>query len=61
MPFPDPIHDKKPVRYFQTASEHSDPLRRFMIYVIGTTLISGVIDVFELRIYLKLGHAEYRR
>ncbi|MDJ0641613.1 MAG: hypothetical protein QNJ15_02245 [Erythrobacter sp.] len=40
---------------------HSEPLRWFMIYVIGTTLISGVIDVFELATYLRKGHVEYQR
>ncbi len=40
---------------------HSEPLRWFMIYVIGTTLISGVIDVLELVTYLRRGHVEYQR
>ncbi len=47
--------------YELTTQEHSLPLRWFMIYVIGTTIISGVIDVFELRTYLRRGHVEYRR
>ena len=47
--------------YALTAQAYSQPLRWFMIYVIGTTLISGVIDIFELRIYLKRGHVAYKR
>ncbi len=39
----------------------SEPLQWFMIYVIGTTLISAVIDVFELVVYLRKGHVEYQR
>ena len=33
----------------------------FILYVIGTTLISGVIDVRELRTYFKKGHVLYKR
>ena len=40
---------------------HSEPLRWFMIYVIGTSLISAIFDVIELRAYLKRGHVEYKR
>ena len=47
--------------YALTAQEYSQPLRWFMYYVIGTTLISGVIDILELRIYLKRGHVAYKR
>ena len=37
------------------------PLAWFILYVIGTTLISALIDVRELMIYLKRGHVEYKR
>lgn len=47
--------------YALLIQDHSQPLRWFMMYVIGTTLISGVIDVIELRVYLKRGHVEYKR
>jgi len=33
----------------------------FISYVIATSLISAVIDVLELRLYLKQGHVEYQR
>ncbi|MEM9571325.1 MAG: hypothetical protein AAF996_07655 [Pseudomonadota bacterium] len=39
----------------------SPPLFWFISYVVATTLISGVIDVFELRLYLKQGHVAYKR
>ena len=39
----------------------SPPLFWFIGYVIATTLVSLVIDVFELRTYLKRGHVEYQR
>nr|WP_070961126.1 hypothetical protein [Hyphomonas sp. Mor2] len=33
----------------------------FISYVLATTLISAIIDLFELRTYLKRGHVEYQR
>lgn len=39
----------------------SPPLFWFVSYVIGTTLISSVIDALELRTYLKRGHVEFKR
>ena len=39
----------------------SPPLFWFISYVIATSLISAVIDVLELRLYLKQGHVEYQR
>lgn len=39
----------------------SPPLFWFICYVIATSLISAVIDVLELRLYLKQGHVEYQR
>jgi len=51
-----------PYLIYQLATQDlSQPLFWFIAYVIGTTLISLVIDVFELRIYLKKGHVEYQR
>jgi len=47
--------------YYLSTQDPSQPLSWFIIYVIGTTSISGVIDVFELRTYLKRGHVEYNR
>lgn len=37
------------------------PLFWFVCYVVGTTLISAVIDVRELMTYLKRGHVKYQR
>lgn len=37
------------------------PLFWFVSYVVGTTLVSGVIDVRELWTYLKRGHVKYQR
>jgi hypothetical protein len=39
----------------------SAPLFWFITYVVGTTLISAVIDVREFITYLKRGHVEYAR
>lgn len=39
----------------------SAPLFWFITYVVGTTLISAVIDVREFTTYLKRGHVEYVR
>jgi hypothetical protein len=39
----------------------SPPLFWFIAYVVATTLISLVIDVLELRTYLKQGHVQYQR
>lgn len=39
----------------------SQPLFWFITYVIATTVVSLVIDVIELRTYLKQGHVQYRR
>ena len=39
----------------------SPPLFGFIAYVVATTLISLVIDVIELRTYLKRGHVQYQR
>ncbi len=33
----------------------------FVSYVVVTTLISGIIDVIELRTYFKKGHIAYKR
>lgn len=33
----------------------------FVSYVVGTTFVSGIIDVRELIAYLKRGHVEYKR
>lgn len=43
------------------AQDLAPPLVWFIGYVVATTLISGVIDVLELRLYLKKGHVEYKR
>ena len=37
------------------------PLFWFVSYVVGTTLISAVIDVREVMTYLKSGHIKYKR
>ncbi|MCR9077730.1 MAG: hypothetical protein NXH78_01400 [Hyphomonadaceae bacterium] len=37
------------------------PLFWFISYVVATTLISGIIDVIELRTYFRKGHVEYKR
>ena len=51
-----------PYLIYQLATQDlSQPLFWFIAYVIGTTLISLVIDVFELRTYLTKGHVEYQR
>ena len=51
-----------PYLVYELATQDLSPaLFGFVSYVIGTTLISGVIDVFELRNYLKRGHVEFKR
>lgn len=47
--------------YELTTQDLSPTLFWFVSYVIGTTLISGIIDVIELRTYLKKGHTAYKR
>ena len=47
--------------YELSTQDLSPALFWFISYVIGTTLISGVIDVLELRTYLKRGHVEFKR
>ena len=47
--------------YHLSTQETSQPLSWFILYVIGTTFISGIIDVFELRTCRKRGHVEYNR
>ncbi|MCP5071942.1 MAG: hypothetical protein GY947_01440 [Rhodobacteraceae bacterium] len=37
------------------------PLYWFVSYVVGTTLVSGVIDVREVMTYLKRGHVKFQR
>lgn len=44
-----------------TTQELSPELFWFVSYVIATTLISAIIDVLELRTYLKRGHVEFKR
>lgn len=46
--------------YALMTKDLSSPLYWFVVYVIGTTLISGVIDVYELVIYLRQGHVPYK-
>jgi len=36
------------------------PLFYFILYVVVTSLISAVIDIFEVRAFLKNGHVEYK-
>ena len=47
--------------YGLMAQPMSPALYGFICYVIGTTLISAVIDIRELLIYLRRGHVEYLR
>jgi hypothetical protein len=47
--------------YHLMTQDLSPPLFWFVSYVIATSLISAVIDVLELRLYLKQGHVEYQR
>ena len=47
--------------YELNAQTLSPALFWFVSYVIGTTLISAVIDVMELKTYLKRGHVEFKR
>lgn len=51
-----------PYLVFELSTQNlSAPLFWFVSYVVGTTLISGILDVRELMIYLRQGHVEYRR
>jgi len=51
-----------PFLVYELATQDLSPaLFGFVSYVIATTLISGVIDVLELRTYLKRGHVEFKR
>lgn len=51
-----------PYLVYELATQNlSPPLFWFVSYVVGTTLISGVIDVRELQTYFKKGHVEYGR
>ncbi len=47
--------------YELATQELAAPLFWFVSYVVGTTLISAVIDVRELMTYLKSGHVKYKR
>lgn len=47
--------------YELTTQSLSAPLFWFVSYVVGTTLISSIIDVRELLAYLKRGHLEFKR
>lgn len=47
--------------YELTTQDLSAPLFWFISYVTVTTLISGVIDMIELRTYFSKGHVEYKR
>ena len=47
--------------YAMATQDLSPPLFCFIGYVVVTSLISGIIDVFELRLYLKSGHVQYQR
>ena len=47
--------------YTLATQDLSPQLYWFISYVVATTLISGVLDVMELRTYLKQGHVEYKR
>ena len=47
--------------YTLATQDLSPALYWFISYVVATTLISGVLDVMDLRTYLKQGHVEYKR
>ncbi|MFN3213741.1 MAG: hypothetical protein ACE37M_11590 [Henriciella sp.] len=47
--------------YWLMTQAVSPALSWFIVYVILTTLISAVIDIQELRTYLKQGHVKYKR
>ncbi len=47
--------------YELTTGALSPALFWFVSYVVATTLISAVIDVMELRTYLRRGHVAYKR
>ena len=51
-----------PYLVYELATQSLSPaLFWFISYVIGTTAISAVIDVLELRTYFKQGHVEFKR
>ncbi|MEM7329195.1 MAG: hypothetical protein AAF437_10675 [Pseudomonadota bacterium] len=51
-----------PYLVYQLATQTLSPeLYAFILYVIVTTLISAVIDIKEVRTYLRRGHVEYQR
>ncbi len=47
--------------YVLVSQDLSPTLFGFISYVIATTMISAVIDVQELRLFLREGHVEYKR
>jgi len=47
--------------YVLATQDLSPALIGFISYVIATTMISAVIDVQELRLFLREGHVEYKR
>eukprot|EP00435_Cladocopium_sp_Y103_P078516 s1_g2255.t1 len=47
--------------YELTTQDLPTGLYWFVSYVVATTIVSLVIDAFELMIYVRSGHVQYRR